>query len=89
LPENFKKMIGILDNLGYVPKIPVNISEVLYPEKRDLWQKEKDMKAFMLYSQDNLLNKVDILIFNPINFQEAYNRRQIVIAQEKDEISVA
>jgi len=86
--ENLEKMISILDRLGYKPNITVPITAILDKEKREIWQREKGMKVFMLYHPEDLLNKVDILVFHPIDFEEAYNRRQRVITDENYEIPV-
>ena len=39
-------MLRLLDDLGYKPRAPVLAAELASPEKRALWQREKNMKAF-------------------------------------------
>ena len=39
--ENLKEFIGLVNALGFIPKIPVKIKELADPEKVESWKKEK------------------------------------------------
>ena len=59
---NLQKFITALAKLGYKPKLPVKIEDLLDPQKRRFWQKEDNERPFQ---------QVDIFVDNPIEFEEA------------------
>lgn len=69
--NNLSKFINIMTDLGYKPKLPVKGKELMDPDKREQWLKEKNMKVFSFFSTKHPVNLIDIFIFEPINFQNA------------------
>lgn len=74
--KNLFRLVGMSENLGLKPKIPVKISDIIDPEKRRAWIKEKNMKVFSLYDPRNPFIILDVLIEFPFDFSEVYNRRK-------------
>jgi hypothetical protein len=87
--RNLEKVVGFFSKRGYLPKVPVELDELLDPSKRKRWHEEKGMVAFMLYNPKDPLEKVDLLIYSGnIDFDSAYNRK-MTVKREKGEIHVA
>jgi hypothetical protein len=63
---------------GYVPRVPANPEDLLDEQKRKAWEEEKRAKVFTyIHPQDPLLN-VNLLIFAPISFADAFSRKQVI-----------
>lgn len=74
--NNLLRLVGMSERLGLKPKIPVNIADIVDPEKRRVWIKEKGMKVFSLYDSKNPFLILDVLIDFKFNFNEVYKRRK-------------
>ena len=77
--NDFKSVSGFVDSmneLGFKPVIPVKIEDFINPENRKTWSQEKNMKVFSLYNPLKEIERVDVLIENYINFDEAYKRKK-------------
>ncbi|MFH1876685.1 MAG: hypothetical protein ABH865_07320 [Candidatus Omnitrophota bacterium] len=68
--ENLAKIVTILKNEGYRVKQPVEPMDVAVKEIREDWIKNKNMKAFNFYKEDEL-KEVDIIIKSPVSFEKA------------------
>ncbi len=68
--ENLRKVVGILKEQGYKPKQPVDPMKIADKKTREGWIKEKHMKAFNFYKEDEL-KEVDIVLESPVSFEEA------------------
>jgi predicted nucleotidyltransferase len=82
--NDFKSVSGFVDSmneLGFKPDIPVKIEDFISPENRKTWSQEKNMKVFSLYNPLKEIERVDVLIENYINFNEAYERRKNIDAK--------
>jgi predicted nucleotidyltransferase len=82
--NDFKSVSGFVDSmneLGFKPVIPVKIEDFIDPENRRTWSQEKNMKVFSLYNPLKEIERVDVLVENYINFNEAYDRRKNIDAQ--------
>jgi len=83
--NDFKSVSGFVDSmneLGFKPVIPVKIEDFINPENRKTWSQEKNMKVFSLYNPLKEIERVDVLIENYIDFNEAYKKRKNIDAQE-------
>ena len=76
--NNLEKIIITLKQLGYKPKIPVNLNELLDAEKRKEWNEKRNMKVFSFFNAKRPSDIVDLMIYEPINFNECFNRKKIV-----------
>jgi predicted nucleotidyltransferase len=82
--NDFKSVSGFVDSmneLGFKPVIPVKIEDFIDQENRRTWSQEKNMKVFSLYNPLKEIERVDVLVENDVNFNEAYDRRKNIDAQ--------
>jgi hypothetical protein len=86
--ENLEKIITVVEKFGYVPRVPVKSRDLKNAEKRKDWIENKNMKVFSFIHPKEQLLTIDIMINPPIDFEEAYQRRQIVRIKDVD-INVA
>ncbi len=68
---NIKKISDSLLNLGYKPRLPVNVKDFAIPEIREKWIKTKNLIAFTFYYPSEPSKEVDLLINSPIEFKDA------------------
>jgi len=85
--ENLSKFVEAMKILGYTAKVPANPTDLANPEIREEWIKNKNMKVFSFINEKVPYKLIDIFVNEPIPFDEAYARRQIVKAKDV-EISV-
>jgi hypothetical protein len=67
---NLRKVVTILKRNGYHVKQPVDPIGIADKETREYWIKQKHMKAFNFY-KENEMKEVDIIIDTPVSFEEA------------------
>ena len=70
--DNLKKIVRILKRRGYRVKQPVDPMGIADSKTREDWIKNKHMKAFNFYKEEEL-KEVDIIIESPVSFKEAYS----------------
>jgi predicted nucleotidyltransferase len=80
--KNILTTVDKIRGWGYKPKIPVNPQELADQKKRDVWVKEKGMKAFNFYSETLPIGEIDIVIDSPIPYVELKNRAIEIKIQE-------
>ncbi len=68
--ENLKRFIEAMEELNFRPRIPVELQELLEPEKREAWIREKNMVVFTLYNPQHEIEEIDIFIKEMIPFRE-------------------
>lgn len=68
--ENLAKVVKILTKKGYRVKQPVDPMGIADDKIRKDWIKNKQMKAFNFYKNDEY-KEVDIIIHSPISFNQA------------------
>ena len=76
--ENLEKMVTIMGRLGYQPRVPVDPKALLAEEERQRWKEEKGAKVFTYINPKDPFEKVDVLIYNSIPFDEAFDRKQVI-----------
>ncbi len=76
--EEVTKVITVLTDAGYVPKVPVQAIEFADENKREQWIKEKGMQVFSMYQPDNPLLTIDLFVKQPIPYKELYNRSVVM-----------
>ena len=69
-PENLFKLIKTMKQLGFFPRVPVKAEDLADPQKRADWIKNKNMRVFSFTHPDNPYALVDIMIDNPLNYDE-------------------
>lgn len=73
--RNLGKFVQMVKFLGWKPRVPVAIEELLSPRKRKNWIQEKNMKVFTVYNPEKEMEEIDILIQGAIDFKNAYKKR--------------
>jgi hypothetical protein len=68
--KNISKFVDVVKELGYKPKLPVKAEELISPDKRETWFKERNMKVFSFYNPHQPTSLIDIFIYEPV----AYNK---------------
>ncbi len=76
--ENVQKFIVMIKEVGFIPRVPVDIIELADPAKRLFWRESKNMKVFTVLNPDNDFEYIDIMIMDYLNFDEAYKQREIL-----------
>jgi len=74
---NVGRFIESINELNFKPVISgVNVNDFAVTSKRDLWKKEKNMEVFSFYNPAREIERVDVMIENYIDFDEAYAKRK-------------
>ncbi len=76
--ENLSKIVNAMEKFGYTPRVPVNPHEFISKEKRDEWIEQKGAIVFTFIDLKSPFKHVDIFLSNPMNFEEAYSRREVL-----------
>ena len=78
--KNADAFISAMGGLGYRPRVPVKAAEFAEPEKRAAWMKEMGMKVLSFFDQKAPMHTVDVFVYEPIDFEEAYGRKKMIKA---------
>ncbi len=73
-PQNLRKGIGALLEIGFRPKIPVDAMEFADEQTRERWAREKGMIVFQLISLSDDALPIDVFVRPRFNFEEEYER---------------
>ncbi len=79
---DLERLISTLQKLGYKPKVPVDPKELLDPQKRAYWIKEKNMRVFSFFHPEKPTEMIDVFIDSPIDFEEAYKNKRIFSSRD-------
>jgi predicted nucleotidyltransferase len=79
--KNLEKIVEAMIELGFKPRIPVGLQEFANPLNLEKWKREKNMKVFTFWNPNKPYEEVDILISNPIKFEELEKTREMVKAK--------
>lgn len=60
--ENVKKYCELLKRWEFKPKVPVDIMDFADAKKRNIWIKEKNVRAFCCFNQNWIIPQIDVLI---------------------------
>jgi len=69
--KNLKNFLELMTEWGFKPKVPVKMMELAIKQKRQVWVKNKNMKAFNFINPDWELSEIDIIIDSPIDYERA------------------
>lgn len=78
-PEEATKMIHALVAKGFRPQVPVLPEEFANPMVREVWFREKHMRAFSLVDPTNPMRVVDLLLKPEVPFEELLARSQEIM----------
>jgi hypothetical protein len=73
-PENARRAIAALTNLGFRPRAPVAAEHFADAAARQSWIDEKDLTVFSLWSDRLPDVEVDLFVKEPFPFDEVYAR---------------
>jgi hypothetical protein len=76
--KNLSEIIKVMEKFGYTPRVPVNPHEFLSDEKREEWIKKKGAVVFTFIDLNEPFKHIDIFLSNPIKFEEAYSRKELM-----------
>ena len=71
-PDNVRRAVGALSELGYRPALPVRAEEFADPEQRSAWISEKNMEVFSLVSDEHPDTTVDLFVREPSDFESEH-----------------
>ena len=78
---NIDRFLSAMKSLGYKPKIPVSPEELKDPSKRKEWKEKKNMIVFSFFNPKKPFQVIDILLENPIPFDEIDKEKIIISAK--------
>jgi len=84
--DNVMRFVAAMKELGYKPRAPVKPDDFADAQKRQEWVKDKGALVFT-WDAPQSYQQVDVFLHDPIAFEDAYQRRRIVMASDV-EISV-
>lgn len=74
---NLTKVVKVMDRLGYVPRVPVNPIDLVLPEKRKEWIRQKGAVVFTFVHTQRPSRQLDVFLSNPIEFENAYIGKEL------------
>ena len=77
-PNQAKKAIDSLTRLGFRARAPVDPQQFADAIVRRRWVEEKGMRVFSLWDPSNPMVEVDLFAEHPIDFEELWNRAEII-----------
>lgn len=77
-PEEARRAIEALTNIGLRPAAPVDALDFADPVKREEWIARRHMQVFSLRDPDEPLRQVDLFVEDPVPFQELWERSVVV-----------
>lgn len=75
--ENILKIITVLKNHGYVPRLPVNPEDLADSDTVKDWVENRNLKAFSFYHKKDLYKVVDIVLVHPLDFEESFKNKTV------------
>jgi len=68
--DNISRILSKLKTWGYLPRAPVDPEQLMDEGIRNAWIKDKGMKAFTLYNDNEAIGEIDLIIDCPIPFDQ-------------------
>lgn len=69
------KFIKGVQQMGFVPRLPVRLEDLADSNKREEWIQQKNMKVFSVYNPNNVMEVIDVMIYAPVDLEEVIQRR--------------
>ena len=73
-PENVRRSLAALAELGYYPRVPVRLEDFADQKLRAEWVREKGMVVFQLVSDAHERTPVDVFVTLPFDFDVQFGR---------------
>ncbi len=77
-PEPAAKAVAALTAIGLRPRVPVDAADFADPDVRESWAEERGMTVFSMWDPGDPLRSVDLFVREPIDFEEMWNRAEVV-----------
>lgn len=74
---NIMKIIKVLNDLGYIPRLPVNPKDLTDSGKVKDWIENRNLKAFSYYHKKDNYKVIDILLVHPLHFEESFKNKTV------------
>lgn len=84
VPVEARKAVETLTSLGFRPRAPVEPLAFADPAVRQQWVREKGMRVFSLWNPANPMLEVDLFAEHPVDFEELWNRAEIIKLTETE-----
>jgi len=81
-PENLRRFVDAMTELGYRPRNPVKAEDFIDPEIRKGWTRDKNMEVFSFVDPAQPMTLIDVFIEEKIPFQEIM--KELVPVTAKD-----
>lgn len=78
-PENVRRALQALEDLGYRPMLPVDAEEFADPERRRVWIAERNMQVFSLVSENHRETAIDLFVTEPFDYETEH--RDALVAE--------
>ena len=69
-PENLRRFVQAMTELGYRPRNPVKAADFLNPAIREGWKREKGMEVFSFVDPAQPMTMIDVFIEEKIPYRE-------------------
>ena len=69
-PENLRRFVQVMTELGFRPRNPVKAEDFLAPAIRAVWKREKGMEVFSFVDPAQPMALIDVFIEEKIPFRE-------------------
>lgn len=80
--DNVSSALGVLQQQGLRPRLPVPAEQFADPEIRERWQRERHLKVFSLYDPADALREVDLLAEAPVPFPQLWEASQVMMVDD-------
>lgn len=75
--ENLGSFLSAMHTLGFTPRAPVDVRELMNPAIRERWKQEKGMKVFTFVHPTSQLQQIDVFIDEPVPFEDLWRDAQV------------
>lgn len=75
--SNLKAFQTTMQQLGYQPSLPINITELADNKRLEYYKKEKNLIAYSYFNLKRTLVPVDVITEFPYSFEDMWNRKRI------------
>lgn len=82
-PENLDRALSVFGDLGFAPRLPVELAEFSDPEKRQDWIANRGMQVFSLVSETHRTLVVDVFAEVPFAFDAEWERAAWIAFPDK------
>jgi len=77
-PENTRRALRVLGELGYEPRAPVPSEQFADAGVRERWIRDKGLEVFSLWSRKTPGLEVDLFVREPFDFDHVYESAHVV-----------